>query len=135
MNILFIKHFFVGFMVSEIPRSVFGHCPYSVTFPYKGVSLTSNICIEIQQLSICKTYNFLGVILDTKLEFKQHIISIQIKLSTIIYMLKKLCTILPKKIFYLLYNSLFLPHVLYCLKLWGNVYFSNIYEIELLQKK
>ena len=35
MNILFIKHFFVGFMVSEIPRvSVFGHCPYSVTFPY-----------------------------------------------------------------------------------------------------
>ena len=35
MHILFIKHFFVGFMVSEIPRvSVFGHCPYSVTFPY-----------------------------------------------------------------------------------------------------
>ena len=35
MNILFIKHFFVGFMVYEIPRvSVFGHCPYSVIFPY-----------------------------------------------------------------------------------------------------
>ena len=35
MNILFIKHFFVGFMVSEIPRmSVFGHCPYSVILPY-----------------------------------------------------------------------------------------------------
>ena len=36
MNILFIKHFFVGFMVSEIQKvSVFGYCPYSVTFPYK----------------------------------------------------------------------------------------------------
>ena len=35
MNILLIKHFFIGFIVSEIPRvSVFGHCPYSVTFPY-----------------------------------------------------------------------------------------------------
>ena len=35
MNILFIKPFFVGFMVSEILRvSVFGYCPYSVTFPY-----------------------------------------------------------------------------------------------------
>ena len=34
MNILLIKIFFVGFMVSEIPRvSVFGHCPYSVTSP------------------------------------------------------------------------------------------------------
>ena len=29
-------NFFVGCMVSEIPRvSVFGHCPYSVTFPYR----------------------------------------------------------------------------------------------------
>ena len=35
MNILYIKHFFVGFIVSEIPRvSVFGNSPYSVTFPY-----------------------------------------------------------------------------------------------------
>ena len=35
MNILFITIFFVGFIVSEIPRvSVFGHCLYSVTFPY-----------------------------------------------------------------------------------------------------
>ena len=34
MNILFIKHFFVRLMVSDIPRvSVFGQCPYSVTFP------------------------------------------------------------------------------------------------------
>ena len=33
MNILLNTNFFVGFMVSEIPRiSVFGHCPYSVTF-------------------------------------------------------------------------------------------------------
>ena len=31
MNILFIKHFFVGFMVSEIPRmSVFGYFPLIV---------------------------------------------------------------------------------------------------------
>ena len=34
MNILSIKHFFVGIMVSEISRVfVFGHCSYSVTFP------------------------------------------------------------------------------------------------------
>ena len=36
MNILFIKNVVVvGFMVFEIQRvSVFGHYPYSVTFPY-----------------------------------------------------------------------------------------------------
>ena len=44
MNILFIKHFFVGFMVSEIPRvSVFGHCPYSVTFPYRNIYIVENV--------------------------------------------------------------------------------------------
>ena len=82
----------------------------------------------------------MGVIFDKKLDFKEHIISrfnypIQIKLSNILYMLKKLNTILPKKILYLLYKSLFLPHVMYCLEMWGNVYVNNIYEIELLQKK
>ena len=35
MNILFVKHFCVGFIDSEIQRvSVFGHCPYAVIFPY-----------------------------------------------------------------------------------------------------
>ena len=50
MNIVFIKYFFVGFMVSEIQRvSVFGHCPSSVTFPYRqfffiSMSLPYLIC-------------------------------------------------------------------------------------------
>ena len=39
MNILFTNHFIVGFMVSEIPRlSVFGHCPYSVTYTVRKKS-------------------------------------------------------------------------------------------------
>ena len=47
MNMLFIKHFFVGFMVSEIPRvSVFGNCPYSVTFPYITCIIISGDSIE-----------------------------------------------------------------------------------------
>ena len=41
MNILLIKIFFIGFKVSEIPRvSVFGHCPYSVTFRIRLLSPT-----------------------------------------------------------------------------------------------
>ena len=38
MNILLIKHFFVGVMVSEITRVfVFGHCPYSVLSPIYNI--------------------------------------------------------------------------------------------------
>ena len=48
MNILLIKNVFVGFMVSDIPRvSVFGHCPYSVTFPCR---LLSPIIITIHNV-------------------------------------------------------------------------------------
>ena len=36
MNILFIKHFFVGFMVTEILRvSVFGYFPLEVGYLYR----------------------------------------------------------------------------------------------------
>ena len=46
MNILFIKYFFVGYMVSEIQRvSVFGHYPYLVTFPY--LNITSLLYYEL----------------------------------------------------------------------------------------
>ena len=45
MNILFIKHFIVGCIVSEIPRvSVFGHCPFSVT---STIGLFIYICIVL----------------------------------------------------------------------------------------
>ena len=40
MNILLIKHFFVGFMVSEITKvAVLGHYPYPDTFPYIEYSI------------------------------------------------------------------------------------------------
>ena len=39
MNILFIKPFFVGFIVSEIPRvSVFGYFPLYYIFAYQSLS-------------------------------------------------------------------------------------------------
>ena len=57
MNILFIKHFFVGFMVSEIPIvSVFGYYPYSDTFPYshyKWVASTSQDNIKKVDTVVC----------------------------------------------------------------------------------
>ena len=41
MNILFIKHFFVGFMVSDIPRvSVFGPVRIRLLSPRNPVDLT-----------------------------------------------------------------------------------------------
>ena len=34
----------------------------------------------------------------------------------------------------LLYNSLFLPHIMYCLEIWGNNFNNNLQCISTLQK-
>ena len=48
MKIVFINIFFVGFMVSEIPKvSVFGHYPYSVTFYFYFVIYIYAFIIKI----------------------------------------------------------------------------------------
>ena len=61
MNILFINIFFVGFMVSEIPRvSVFGYCPYSVTFPYTVFTV-----IKFKMLLFSFNYCFFQHLLNT----------------------------------------------------------------------
>ena len=53
MNILFIKHFFVGFMVSEIPRvSVFGYFPLHIFLIY--------YTILVQDITLVYYYVILG---------------------------------------------------------------------------
>ena len=49
-------------MVSEIPRvSLFGHCPYSVTFPYikiiniRNINYSPKLNINIGIIYICET--------------------------------------------------------------------------------
>ena len=73
MNILFIKHFFVGFMVSEIPRvSVFEHCPYSVTFPYVTLSDSSLILTSTSTSTSISTSTTTSTSTSTSLsQFKQ----------------------------------------------------------------
>ena len=51
MNILYIKNVCVGFMVFEIPRvSIFGHYPYSVTFPYVPICMCT--CLLCKHVNI-----------------------------------------------------------------------------------
>ena len=56
MKIVFIKHFFVVIIGSEIPKvSVFGHCPYSVTLHY--------ICLLYSYITLYNTYIVSSILL------------------------------------------------------------------------
>lgn len=86
------------------------------------------ICgVDIEQVFENK---FLGVTIDNKL-----INNVKSKISKVTAIMCKMKAILDQKSLYILYCSLILPHISYCLEVWGNTYKTNIYPVFLLQKK
>ena len=77
------------------------------------------------------TFNFLGLTIDDKLSWKEHIAKISIKISRAIGVLNKLKYQLPLNIKMTMYNSIILPHINFGILVWG---FKHP-KIEKLQKK
>ena len=79
----------------------------------------------------------LGILIDDKLNWKEHINLVCSKLSKCITVMYKAKPLLDKNalVIKLLYCSLFVPYVTYCREICGNTYKSNINCVYLLQKK
>ena len=91
------------------------------------INITSFDCVYVN--------TFLGVLIDHKLKWKEHIKMITSKLSKTIAIMHRTKYLLDKNARLILYYSLFLPYVSYCCEVWGNTYKSNIDCLYLLQKK
>ena len=74
---------------------------------------------------------FLGLILDSNLNWKAHTNFVSVKIARVIGLLHRLKFVFPKQILFSIYNSLILPHMSYSLLAWG----TQCNTIELLQKK
>ena len=73
--------------------------------------------------SRCK---FLGVQIDEKLGWKEHIEYIRKKLSKSIGLLKKARQYFPKECLRSLYYTFIFPYLNYCIHVWGNTYVSYL---------
>ena len=78
---------------------------------------------------------FLGLLVDPKLRFKNHIHKLCSKLSQIAGMIGGAKHYLNQTQMMLLYNTLVLPHLTYCSLIWGINYPSNLDRIIILQKR
>ena len=78
---------------------------------------------------------YLGVIIDSHLNWKQHILNISKKLSRCIGILCKLRPFLNINNLKNIYYSLFYSHLLYSIQVWGSACFSEINKILVLQKR
>ena len=99
--------------------------------------LNKEVNIKMQNVNIkrVRVTTFLGVFIDEFLNWKAHIKYVQSKLSkstAIMYRCSHLLDINSKCI---LYNSLFLPYLNYCVEIWENTYPADTNNIFLLQKR
>ena len=74
---------------------------------------------------------FLGLYINNNLTWDTHIKYISLKISKIILMINRLKHIYPQHILHNIYNTLILPHLNYCVNIWG----LNCTSLYLLQKK
>ena len=97
-----------------------------------------NVSISINNCEIDMVYKtkFLGVMIDSKLNWKDHVAMVKSKLSKSIAIMRKAKHLLDRRSGMILYFSLFLPYLSYCCEVWGNTYRSNIKNVYIiLQKK
>ena len=107
----------------------------------------NGIKLNIDDYSINRVYStkFLGVLIDHKLNWKDHINLVKNKLAKSIAIIYKASQVVDKSALITLYYSLFLPYMNYCVEVWGNTYKSNVqpiflnknmlYELFIMQKE
>ena len=93
--------------------------------------------IKIDGINIERVYvtKFLGVLIDHKLNWKDHINHICNKVSRNIAIIYKASKVLNTKSLFSLYCTLILPYLNYCSENWGNTYESNLNKLFLKQKR
>lgn len=91
------------------------------------------ICnVDFERVSETK---FLGVVIDQKLTWKQHTEYIKGKISKSLAILYKSRNVMNSKALHLIYYSLIVPYISYCVELWGSIFKTAINSILKLQKR
>lgn len=101
---------------------------------YKPGRKVKNISLSINSICLQSTesFTFLGLTIDYQLTWKHHMNNICSKVSRTAGVLNRLKRLLPENVLQIIYNSLILPFLNYCLLSWGYI---NTDRLLLLQKK
>ena len=108
-----------------------------ILFSHKNMKTDPNISLCMQGIKIerVESTKFLGVVIDEKLTWKKHIDYIKLKIAKALGVMNRVRNTLPHKILLLLYQTLILPLLLYCIIIWGSAKMSNLNKLLLLQKR
>ena len=94
-----------------------------------------NIVIEGIALSRVYSTKFLGIIIDDKLTWKDHITYVSKKISKGLGVIRKARKCLNSETLLSLYYSFVYPYLTYCNQIWGNISSSALQNLTVLQKR
>ena len=94
-----------------------------------------NLLYNTTNISLNDSCKYLDVILDNKLNFQLHILTLEKRVSRSIGILSKLGFLFPSSTLLLFYHALVHPHLLYRLPIWGSTFKTYLDKLQILQNK
>ena len=94
-----------------------------------------NIKLNSSTIAISDNINYLGILIDSKLLFRDHIHKVQNKRSRAVGILCKLKNLFSSCILKKLYLAFFHSHLLYCFIIWSAAYKTYLKPLRKLQNK
>ena len=94
-----------------------------------------DLFLDGKKINRARTSKFLGVILDDNLSWHSHVSFVEKKLSSANFIIRKIRHKINQKTSLMLYDTLILPHLMYCSLNWGNTYKTYTLNIIRLQKR
>ncbi len=103
--------------------------------PQKVLPHNINITVNGKKIEMASNTKYLGVLIDSHLNWKCHVSNLAKKVKRNIGVLSKLSHFASSQLLNNLYYSLIYPFFLYGITTWGNTYSSTIRPLFILQKK
>ena len=109
---------------------------YIIFHPYNK-PMKQHITIRINKKAIKEKecIKYLGVLINSTLSWKHHILNISKKISKAIGIMYKLRPFLPLKVMRNVYYSLVYSHIIYAIEAWGSAFKTELEKILVLQKR
>jgi len=104
-------------------------------FSNRSVLSDVNVLINNNVISVIEYCKFLGIVIDNRMSFRYHVNNMCKKLSCVVGIARKISKFIPKPLIRSLYFSLFYPHLVYGITVWGSASHTLLKRIETIQKR
>ena len=106
---------------------------------FKGGRADDSMSLSIRNVKVDRAEDdvvkILGLMIDNKLNFNVHVDVLCGKLSRSCGVIFRLSHCFPRRILKMLYNSIVLPRLIYCIEIWGGTSVTNMRRVSRLQNR